>query len=136
MKVNDMTDTEIGYEGVEPEIIGKERDNYGRKVKNKTTNLQTHSSSRGLKGQRNESDLNSLEMNSTKVLETVKDHLETAIGHAYFEMSQISNEKVEEDRWEVKVEVDYLFRDKTAIKKFVVRKGVITSVKTISSEQE
>lgn len=117
---------------LEPEIIGKDRDSYGRSVKETSSNFHSYSSSNKLKEKN--SNLSAIEMNSTKALDTVKDHLKKAIGHTYFEVNELSNERLNEDKWAVEVEIDYLFRDKTEEKRFEIKRGVITSVNNLSTE--
>lgn len=120
------------YGELEPEIIGKEKDSYGRDVKERPGNFHSYNSSE--KKRKRNSSLSAVEMNSTKALSTVKDHLKKAIGHTYFEVDEISNERLDKDKWAVEVEIDYLFRDKKEKKRFEIKKGVITSVNTISKD--
>lgn len=122
----------MGSQPVEPEIIGKDRDSYGRKVESRASNFRTYDPQN--ENRNRNSDLSSIEMDSTKALDKVKNHLEKAIGHAYFEVNELSNERLSDQKWAVEVEIDYLFRDKTESKRFEIKNGVITSVTSITSE--
>lgn len=114
----------IEREPVKPEILGKNKDSFGRDTDPYFQCSKKDADTVELENK----DIESIA--STEAIELVKHHLKNALGHEYFELDELDNEK-RNDKWIVDTKINYLFRDKKVKKRFVIKDGVIVSVEQL-----